>query len=126
YYPGSRAAVHEESLAQARAEVEKSQAALKEAGVKLASAKQKLADFTAGKTADPAAKTPPATVFLSDNFAQAQPELWTMGERKWEYKDGRLIQSDPRDAITQLLSVKSHPADIVARFKFKTTGGDVY
>src|SRR4029077_13165552 len=39
---------------------------------------------------------------------------------------GRLIQSDPRDAITQLLSVKPHPADFVGRFKFNTTGGDVY
>ncbi|MGE5194146.1 MAG: PSD1 and planctomycete cytochrome C domain-containing protein, partial [Deltaproteobacteria bacterium] len=126
YYPGSRASVHEESLAQARADVEKTQATIKEAGAKVAAAKQKLADFAAAKTADPAARSPVGTVVLSDNFAGPKPELWTTGPGKWEYKDGRLIQSDPRDAVTQLLSVTPHPADFVARFKFKTTGGDVY
>jgi hypothetical protein len=49
-----------------------------------------------------------------------------MGPGDWEYKDGRLFQKDTRDAITQLLSVKPHPVDFVARFKFKTTGGEVY
>jgi hypothetical protein len=126
YYPGSRATAHDEMLAQARGDVEKSLAAIKESGAKVVAAKQKLADFAAAKTADPAAKTPSGTVVLSDNFAEPKPELWTMGEGKWEYKEGRLIQSDPRDAITQVLSVKPHPADFVGRFKFKTTGGDVY
>jgi hypothetical protein len=126
YYPGSRATVHEETLAQVRADVEKSLTAVKEGDAKVAAAKQKLADFAASKTAEPAAKTPSGAVVLSDNFAELKPDLWTMGEGKWEYKEGRLIQSDPRDAITQLLSVKPHPADFVGRFKFKTTGGDVY
>ena len=113
-------------LALARSDVEKSRAAQKEADGKLAAAKQKLAEFAAGKTADPAAKTPAGDVVLADDFSGPKPELWTMGPGQWEYKDGRLLQKDPRDAITQLLSVKPHPADFVARFKFKTTGGDIY
>ena len=126
FYPGSRGVIQEELLALARGEVEKSQAAQKEAGSKLAAAKQKLAEFAAGKTPDPAAKTPAANVFLADDFSAPKPEVWTTGPGQWEYKDGRLLQKDPRDAITQLLSVKPHPANFVARFKFKTTGGDVY
>ena len=123
FYPGSRAVLQEETLAQVRGEVDKSLAALKEAGVKLVSAKQKLADFAAGKTADPAASS---SIVLADDFSVPRPELWTTGTGDWEYANGRLVQKDSRDAITQLLSVKVHPPDFVARFKFKTTGGKVY
>jgi hypothetical protein len=49
-----------------------------------------------------------------------------MAAGDWEYKDGRLLQKDPRAAITQLLSVKPHPSDALLRFKFKTTGGKQY
>ncbi len=124
YYPGSRAVLQEEVLAQVRGDVDKSLAALKVAAAKLASAKQKLADFAAGKTADPAAT--PATAVLADDFSVPRPDLWIAGPGDWEYANGRLAQKDPRDAITQLLSAKVHPQDFVARFKFKTTGGKVY
>ncbi len=126
YYPASQAAIQEEVLALARGEVEKSRAAQKEAEVKLAGARQKLAEFASAKPADPTAQPPAGSVVLADDFSQPRPELWTMGPGQWEYKDGRLLQKDTRDAITQLLSVKPHPADFVARFKFKTTGGDAY
>ena len=126
YYPGSRAHVQDEALAQGQAEVEKSQAGLKDTGAKLAAAKQKLAEFAAGKSASPALPAPKSPPVLADNFSAARPDLWTMGPGDWEYKDGRLLQKDTRDAITQLLSVKPHPADFAARFKFKTTGGKAY
>ena len=126
YYPGSRAYVQDEALAQAKADLEKSQAGLKDTGAKLAAAKQKLADFAAGKTAAPAATVPKSPPALADNFSAARPDVWTMGPGDWEYKDGRLLQKDTRDAITRLLSVNPHPTDFVARFKFKTTGGKVY
>ncbi len=126
YYPGSRLFVQDEALAQAKADVDKSQAGLKETGAKLAAAKQKLAEFAAGKTAEPASPAPKSAPVLADNFSAPRPDVWTMGPGDWEYKEGRLLQKDTRDAITQLLSVKPHPADFVARFKFKTTGGEVY
>jgi hypothetical protein len=125
YYPGSRAFVQDEALAQTRTEIEKAQAGLKDSVAKLGAARQKLADLAAGKTAEPA-KAPAATVVLADDFSAPHPELWDTGPGDWEYKDGHLLQKDPRDAITRLLSLKAHPADFVARFKFKTTGGDVY
>ncbi len=126
YYPGSRQHVQDEALALARADLEKSHAALKDTAAKLTAAKQKLADFAAGKTAAPAPTAPKSLPVLADNFAMARPDVWTMGPGDWEYKDGRLLQKDTRDAVTQLLSVNSHPVDFVARFKFKTTGGEVY
>jgi mono/diheme cytochrome c family protein len=124
YYPGSRTIFQDEALAQVRSEVDKSLAALKEAGAKLAGTKQKLADFAAGKTAEPQAN--PSAVILADDFSAPRPEVWTAGPGDWEYVNGRLAQKDSRDAITQLLSVKVHPPDFVARLKFKTTGGKVY
>ena len=123
YYPGSRPVFEEEALAQVQSEVNKSQAALKDGVAKLASAKQKLADFATGKGAEPAAS---GTLVLADDFSAPHPELWTTGPGDWEYAGGRLLQKDPRDAITQLLSVKAHPADFMARFRFRTTGGKVY
>lgn len=125
YYPGSRSFVHEEELAKARESVMKSESGVKDATAKLETAQQKLKDFLASKPPEPAA--PPIPVeLLSDDFAAAKPEIWTMGAGDWEYKEGRLLQKDPRDAVTQMLSVKPHPADFIAKFKFRTTGGDTY
>jgi mono/diheme cytochrome c family protein len=125
YYPGSREFVHDEESAKSRAAVAKAEKDLKDAGGKLAAAKQKLQEFVAAKPAEPAA--PPQLVpVLADDFATAKPELWTTGPGDWEYKEGRLLQKDTRDAVTALVSVKPHPADFVAKFKFRTTGGDTY
>jgi len=128
YYPGSRPHAQAEALGQARNEVEKSRAGWQEATAKVEAAKKKLADFVAAKAGSqtPAAPVASTTPVFADDFASPKPDLWTMGAGQWEYKDGKLLQKDPRDAITQILSVKSHPSDFVARFKFKTTGGKVY
>ena len=53
-------------------------------------------------------------------------QLWTLDVGAWEYKDGRLVQSDPRDEMCGIISEEPHPQDFVATFRFKTTGGDVY
>ena len=126
YYPGSQGFIHDETLAQAKVNVDNAQTALKETGVKLAAAKQRLAEFVAGKAAAPASAAPKSPPVLADDFSTPRPDVWTTGPGDWEYTQGRLLQKDTRDAITQLLSIKPHPADFVARFKFKTTGGEVY
>jgi hypothetical protein len=125
YYPGSRAFVQDEALAQAKSDIDKAQAGLKDTTAKLAAARQKLADSESLPLPEQAS-VPQSTTVLTDNFAVARPDLWTMGPGDWEYRDGRLLQKDTRDAVTQLLSVKPHPADFVARFRFKTTGGKIY
>ena len=58
---------------QAKADVDKSQADLKDTGVKLAAAKQKLADFAAGKATDPASPAPKSAPVLADNFSAPRP-----------------------------------------------------
>lgn len=125
YYPGSRPHEQEEVITQAKAELTKAESGLKGAQAKLMAVKQQHADLLAAKPTETEKKPAPVVVF-SDDFSAAKPEIWTMGEGQWEYKDGRLLQKDPRDALTQVLSVKTHPADFVGKFKFKTTGGDVY
>ncbi|MBS0263196.1 MAG: PSD1 domain-containing protein [Planctomycetes bacterium] len=128
YYPGLRPHAQAEALNQARSEVEKSKAGRQDALAKVELAKKKLADFAATQATAAAATAPavPATPLFADEFAAAKPELWTLGAGQWEYAGGKLLQKDPRDAITQALSVRTHPADFIARFRFKTTGGKVY
>jgi hypothetical protein len=126
YYPGFRPQAQREALTQAQSDVEKSQIALKDAVATVDAAKKKLADAAAAKNGAPSQPAPAAAPVLVDDFSAPHPELWNTGPGDWEYKDGRLLQKDPRDVITRLLSVKPHPTDFVARFKFKTTGGKVF
>lgn len=124
YYPGSRPYVRQESITQSEAAVATAEKNWLTAVASLATNRQKLRDLAS--TEKPATTPVAGALVLADDFAAAKPDLWTTGPGQWEYKDGHLVQSDPRDAITRLLSVRSHPADFIAKFRFKTTGGDVY
>jgi hypothetical protein len=129
YYPGLQPFVQEETLTAANADVAKATTALTAAQNNLATAKQKLADVTAKKNADPKASASgeeaasTATPFVSDDFAIAKPDLWKVGPGQWEHKDGKLIQSQALDENCSLTTQKPHPRDFVARFRFRTTGG---
>ena len=76
WYPGLQPSVQAESVAAAKAEIEKAKAALAKAQQDLATAKQKMADFVAKAAAEPAkepAKTePPKPVesLIVDDFAK--------------------------------------------------------
>ncbi|MFN0050891.1 MAG: PSD1 and planctomycete cytochrome C domain-containing protein [Planctomycetales bacterium] len=126
FYPGLRPFVQQENLQQAQVARDAAHAKWTEAHTLLAAARQKLTDHAAAKTAASEKKEPVGDVILADDFSSPKPELWNMGPGTWEYKEGGLVQSDPRDAVTPLISVKPHPADFVGRIRFKTTGGKVY
>jgi hypothetical protein len=129
YYQGLAGFIQEEARAAAKAAIEKAKSDLAAAGQALVEAKQKQVDFLAAKSNPPPEKKeePKDTEhFLADDFAKANEELWKLGAGAWEYKDGRLVQSDPRDELCGIATVKPHPQDFVAAFRFKTTGGDVY
>ena len=132
YYQGLAGFIQEEARAAAKTAIEKAKADLAAAGQALVAAKQKQADFLAAKSNPPAEKreeekgTEGEGKFLTDDFSKANDELWKLGAGAWEYKDGRLVQSDPRDELCGITTVKPHPQDFVAAFRFKTTGGDVY
>jgi hypothetical protein len=129
YYQGLAAFVQEESRAAAQSAVEKSKSDLEASQKAVLAARQKLDDFIAAKSNPPVEKKEepkPVEHFLADDFAKANDQLWALGAGAWEYKDGRLVQSDPRDEPCGITTAKQHPADFVAAFRFKTTGGDVY
>jgi hypothetical protein len=126
YYQGVVGYVQEETLAAARKEADAAKTALDAAQKKVAEAKQKHADFVAAasKPPDPAAKKPEP--LIADDFSKQRDDLWTIGVGKWEYKDGKLTQSDTRDEMCGLTSVQPHPRDFLAKLRWKTTGGDTY
>jgi hypothetical protein len=126
YYQGLAAYVQEETLAAARTEAEAAKTALDAAQKKLAEAKQKQSEFVAAapKPDSPEVKKPEP--LIADDFSKQRDDLWTIGVGKWEYKDGKLVQSDTRDEMCGLTSVQPHPKDFLAKLRWKTTGGDTY
>jgi hypothetical protein len=129
YYQGLAAFVREESRAAARSAIEKAKSDLEASQKALLAARKQLADFVAAKNIPPAKpkeEPKPAEHFLADDFAKVNDALWKIGLGAWEYKDGRLVQSDPRDELCAITTAQDHPQDFLAAFRFKTTGGDVY
>jgi hypothetical protein len=126
YYEGVKEFVQVEALAAARQAADAARSALEAAQKKLADAKQKHADFlaAASRPADPAAKR--SEPLIADDFSKKRDDLWTIGAGRWEYKEGKLAQSDTRDEMCGLTSVQPHPQDFVAKLRWKTTGGDTY
>ncbi|MEX2026089.1 MAG: DUF1553 domain-containing protein, partial [Pirellulaceae bacterium] len=61
-----------------------------------------------------------------DDFSKQRDDLWTIGLGNWEYKEGKLTQSDSRDEMCGLTSIQPHPKDFLAKLRWKTTGGDTY
>lgn len=98
YYPSSQEKIQADLLAQARGEFEKSRTALKEAGAKLAAAKQKLAEGAAAKPADPAAKEAPAAptaVDLAAAMRQADGVL-ALAEKSFATAEAALLWTEAR------------------------------
>jgi Protein of unknown function (DUF1553)/Protein of unknown function (DUF1549)/Planctomycete cytochrome C len=126
YYQGLAPFVREESQAAAQRAIDKSKADLVKAEQALADAKQKQAE-AAARAAAPAPSAPSAAAehFLDDDFSKAS-DAWQLDVGAWAYKDGRLVQSDPRDEICGIFTRQPHPQDFVATLRFKTTGGDMW
>jgi hypothetical protein len=128
YYQGLAAFVQEESRALAQAAIDKAKADVTKAQEELAAARKKQAEVLAAKPAAPSenAATPAADHVLDDDFSKPNDAAWRLDVGTWEYKDGRLIQSDPRDELCGIITNQPHPQDIAATLRFKTTGGDTY
>lgn len=127
WYPDLRPHVVEESLAAARGEIDKVREALDKARVDQDAAVERLAKLTAQSTDDAAsASKPEVEPLFRDDFAQAQPDLWTMGEGEWTYADGRLRQEKVALARSEIVAKQPLPRDFVARFRFRILGGTTY
>ena len=126
YYQGLVNFVREESRAAAKAAIAKARADVAKAEQALSAAKQKEAQVAAKPAAAaPSAPPPAAEHVLDDDFTDGG-KAWTIGPGVWEFKDGRVVQSDPRDELCPITTKEPHPKDFVATLRFKTTGGDTY
>jgi hypothetical protein len=127
WYPDLRPHVVEESLAAARGEIDKARAALDKARGDRDAASERLAKLTAKAAGDtPSAARPAVEPLLHDAFAQAQPDLWTMGEGEWTYAEGRLRQEKVALTHCEIVAKQPLPRDFVARFRFRILGGTTY
>jgi hypothetical protein len=63
---------------------------------------------------------------FTDNFSTANPALWDLRDGQWAYVDGVLRQSEVKPARSAARSRADHPADFIATFKLRPTGGSVY
>lgn len=63
--------------------------------------------------------------FLVDDFSMKQPH-WDFGPGQWDYKDGKLIQSEIGAQRRTLTSKAEHPRDFSATFRVKILGGEMW
>ncbi|PAW79735.1 MAG: hypothetical protein B9S33_18905, partial [Pedosphaera sp. Tous-C6FEB] len=63
---------------------------------------------------------------ISDNFSAANPQLWELRDGQWSYTNGVLRQAEVKAARSAVRSRADHPADFLASFKFRPTGGAIY
>ena len=63
---------------------------------------------------------------FNDTFAAANPKLWELLDGQWTYADGALRQSEVKPSRSAARSRTDHPADFIATFKFRPTGGSLY
>ncbi|MBI1904196.1 MAG: DUF1553 domain-containing protein [Planctomycetia bacterium] len=128
WYPGLAEFVQTETLATARQQAVAAEAALVKAQGALASADASVAaaEKAPAPTDDPLDVEKPALAgseIIKDNFAKADPQVWTIGAGQWEYADGVLRQKQAGAQFSEIVSVADHPRDFLARVRFKTTGG---
>ena len=63
---------------------------------------------------------------FTDNFSAPNPQLWELRDGQWSYTNGVLRQSEVKPSRSAARSRADHPADFLATFKFRPTGGATY
>jgi len=80
----------------------------------------------ASPTPTPKPAAPDVKPLFTDTFAAANPQLWELRDGQWAYTNGVLRQSQVKPARSAARSRADHPADFLATFKFRPTGGATY
>lgn len=124
YYPGLQSFIQEEERQKARQRLVRAEQDLAAARTKLADIEKQVANVKPADTSTVDAL--PVNAVITDDFKVARPELWNATKGKWEYRDGRLIQTDTETGIGTLVSKTPHPANFDATLRFKTTGGKMW
>ena len=117
YHPDLQAFVLAEHVREAESKVQVASAALEEA---LQTARQ-----TAETTGPPEPLTTPTAgkLFVADDFARPNDELWETGPGDWSYREGNVLQAQTGATRCYLRTRSEHPADFIARLKVRVTAG---
>ena len=120
YHPDLQAFVLAEHVREAESKVQVANAALEKAQEALQTARQ-----AAGTTAPPVPSSAPAAgkLFLSDDFTQANGELWETGPGDWSFRDGNVVQTQAGVTRSFFRTRLEHPVDFTARLKVRVTAG---
>ncbi|MEJ7590978.1 MAG: DUF1553 domain-containing protein [Planctomycetaceae bacterium] len=122
--PGLRQAVIDAHLEAAERQTEVARKTLNAAKEKLTTAQETAKIATAESGTD--VHSDEATVIVSDTFSVARPELWEQRSGKWNYADGKLVQSQTGSTRATLRLMQIPPQDFQATLKYVPTGGDVW
>ena len=87
FYPGLRPYIQDESLAQAKADVDAKSTVLAQSQRQLADARKRLDTMLARGGPGSAPATKPEAL-LADDFASAQTDRWQVGAGAWRYEKG--------------------------------------
>jgi len=66
----------------------------------------------------------PDTSVITDKFSAQRSDLWKQGAGRWEYRDGKLVQSQAGGARAALRAIVPVPVDFEATLRYTPTGGD--
>ncbi len=119
YAPGVRDYVEEDYLKAAIANIE---AAKQE----VAAAKKQLAKAVAEKPEPKPSPEKTGAFQIRDDFSQPNPEVWELVGKGWEYKDGKLLQTEATRDVNMLRLKQPHPRDFELVCNYTTTGGTTY
>ena len=123
YYPGLQAFVREETLATALAEVTRTEAAVQAVRGEIAQAEQRLELFLKQPANETPSETPP---LLQDDFLTLRSDQWDVKSGTWTVANGHVSQTTPGGTESLLLHKTKLPRDVVIRFRYKITGGDMW
>lgn len=117
----------EKRIAEARSAVETARQKLAEseaAAAKATATVEPPKDSPTTPAATPSNTAESAKALVQDDFAAAKPDVWEQLSGKWDYENGRLIQSQTGAVRAALRLKQLPPADFEARLKYIPTGGD--
>jgi hypothetical protein len=102
----------------AKADLDAAEANAKRAGAAVLAARKRLEDIAAGVKP----KEPELKPLLRDTFAKKDDSLWKVQSGQWAWENGKLVCKTASTFAT-VAAKKEHPASLMGRIKYKTTGG---
>ncbi|MCA9123357.1 MAG: DUF1553 domain-containing protein [Planctomycetaceae bacterium] len=114
WYPILREGVRETLIEKARREVVDAEQKCREAEAKLTAVRDKLARASRVESTS----SPEPQVFLHDDFAKDQPEVWRTVSGTWVYEDNKLLETAVTGFAT-IVSKQNHPRDFKVRLRYR-------